>query len=104
MRIKQMEYLLGIDVGTVRTKAILYDHQLQAKQTFRQTYTLYRDATGMAEQEPTEVLAAVEKVINDAYAEVQRNHCDLLAVAFSSENQSLILLDENFQPLTRVLT
>lgn len=99
-----MEYLLGIDVGTVRTKAILYDHQLQAKQTFRQTYTLYRDATGMAEQEPTEVLAAVEKVINDAYAEVQRNHCDLLAVAFSSENQSLILLDENFQPLTRVLT
>lgn len=99
-----MEYLLGIDVGTVRTKAILYDAKLQAKQTFREEYSLYRDTNGMAEQAPEEVLAAVEKVINDAYQEVVKNNCDLLAIAFSSENQSLILLDENYQPLTRILT
>lgn len=99
-----MEYLLGIDVGTVRTKGILYDSKLQPKKSFRETYPLYRDAKGMAEQEPAEVLAAVEKVINQAYQEVQRNNCDLLAIAFSSENQSLLLLDENFQPISRILT
>ena len=55
-----MEYLLGIDVGTVRTKGILYDSKLQPKKGFRETYPLYRDAKGMAEQEPAEVLAAVE--------------------------------------------
>ena len=99
-----MEYLLGIDVGTVRTKAILYDTKLRAKQVFRETYSLYRDAAGMSEQEPAEMLAAVEKVINDAAAVVKRENCTLLAVAFSSENQSLILLDENYEPLTRIIT
>lgn len=99
-----MKYLIGVDVGTTSTKAVLYNDQAEVLTYTKQPYTLYRDATGMAEQDPTAIVTAVEKVIHDAAAKADLAHGQLLAVSFSTANQSVILLDKDFHPLSRALT
>lgn len=99
-----MNYLIGVDVGTTSTKAVLYDEQANVLAQTKEGYPLYRDASGMAEQNPDQLVKAVEKVIHDAAAKADLVHGKLLAVSFSSANQSVILLDENHQPLTRAMT
>lgn len=58
----------------------------------------------MAEQDPFALLDAVEEVIHDAAAQINFTHEKLLAVAFSSANQSVMMLDRHFKPLSRVIT
>lgn len=99
-----MNYLIGVDVGTTSTKAVLYDEKAHVIAQAKQGYPLYRDATGMAEQDPDQLVAAVEKVIHDAAHQADLKNGELLAVSFSSANQSVILLDENHRPLTRAMT
>lgn len=99
-----MNYYIGVDVGTTSTKAVLYDEHAKVLTTAKQGYPLYRDATGMAEQNPDQLVKAVEKVIHDAAQEADLNNGHLNAVSFSSANQSVILLDENHRPLTRAMT
>lgn len=99
-----MNYYIGVDVGTTSTKAVLYDDQAHVLTTSKQGYTLYRDPSGMAEQDPDQLVAAVEKVIHDAAAQADLKQGQLLAVSFSSANQSVILLDQDFHPQSRVMT
>lgn len=58
----------------------------------------------MAEQDPWDLLDAVEQVIHDAAAHIDWQQDKLLAVSFSSANQSVMMLDHRFQPLSRVIT
>lgn len=99
-----MKYLIGVDVGTTATKAVLYDEKIRIIKQFQQGYHLYRDAAGKAEQAPQDIVHAVEKVIHDAADLLNFDQDQLLAVSFSSANQSLIPLDSQFHPVTRVLT
>lgn len=99
-----MDYLIGVDVGTTSTKAVLYDIHAKVINYVKQPYTLYRDPNGMAEQDPDTIVKAVKKVIHDVVEKIDLSSDKLLAVSFSSANQSLILLDKNFKPLTRALT
>ena len=99
-----MNYLIGVDVGTTSTKAVLYNEHAQVIKQFSQGYELYRDSNGMAEQNPEAMVQAVEQVIHDAGQEIDFSSEKLLAVSFSSANQSLILLDDHFQPQSRVIT
>lgn len=99
-----MDYLIGVDVGTTATKAVLYDDQARVQASFKAGYSLYRDATGMAEQDPAAIVAAVKQVIGQAAAKIDFSAAKLLAVSFSSANQSVILLDQDHRPLTRALT
>lgn len=99
-----LDYFIGVDVGTTSTKAVLYDEHAQVLTQAKQGYPLYRDASGMAEQDPDQLVAAVEKVIHDAAQKADLTAGKLLAVSFSSANQSVILLDQNHQPLTRAMT
>ncbi len=93
-----------MDVGTTSTKAVLYDQNANVLTQAKQGYPLYRDAAGMAEQDPDQLVDAVEKVIHDAVQEADLTNGQLCAVSFSSANQSVILLDENHRPLTRAMT
>ncbi len=99
-----MNYFIGVDVGTTSTKAVLYDQNATVLDQFSKGYSLYRDASGMAEQNPTAIVEAVEKVIHDAAQKADLTNGKLLAVSFSSANQSVIMLDKNFNPLSRVIT
>ena len=99
-----MNYYIGVDVGTTSTKAVLYDDQAHVLTTSKQGYTLYRDPSGMAEQDPDQLVDAVEQVIHDAASQADLKQGKLLAVSFSSANQSVILLDQDFHPQTRAMT
>lgn len=46
-----MDYLIGIDLGTTATKAVLFDQSGIQIATSSQSYPLYRDAQGMAEED-----------------------------------------------------
>ena len=56
-----MNYLIGVDVGTSSTKAVLYDQNAQVITQANYGYELHRNAAGMAEQEPEEVINAAEQ-------------------------------------------
>lgn len=99
-----MNYFIGVDVGTTSTKAVLYDEHTNVIKRFSQSYPLFRHPNGMAEQDPTTIVNAVEKVIGDAAQQINFFKERLLAVAFSSANQSLILLDQAFRPQSRLIT
>ncbi|WP_295746440.1 gluconokinase [uncultured Limosilactobacillus sp.] len=99
-----MSYYLGVDVGTTTTRAVVYDQTARKIQEASQTYPLYRQADGMAEQEPRQLVNAVVDVINEVVAAADLTPNEIKAVGFSSSNQSVILLDDHYQPLTRVIT
>lgn len=99
-----MQYYIGVDIGTTSTKAVLYDEHGHLIDSFSQGYPLYRDPSGMAEQDPEMLIKAVWAVIKQGAATAQANQGHIRAVSFSSANQSLIVLDHNFQPLSRVIT
>ena len=96
-----MDYYVGVDVGTTATKAVLYDEAGKVVTSFKEGYPLYRDASGMAEQDPEEIVTAVETVIKQAG---EAANGQVLAVSFSSANQSVLLLDKDHRPLTRIIT
>ena len=99
-----MKYLIGVDVGTTATKAVLYDENATIIGHFIKNYPIYRDPQGMAEQDPEEIFQAVETVIRAATHRADLKTGQLLGVAFSTANQSLLLLDEHYHPLTRIIT
>lgn len=99
-----MNTLIGVDIGTTSTKAVLYNQQAEVLAMYKEPYQLYRDGNGMAEQDPDAIVAAVEKVISQATRQAHDQQQKVLAVSFSSANQSVILLDHNHQRLTRALT
>jgi Sugar (pentulose and hexulose) kinases len=58
-----MNYIIGMDIGTTSTKAVLYGEDGQVYTHANEGYPLYRDATGMAEEDQEEILAAVTKTL-----------------------------------------
>lgn len=99
-----MNYIIGMDIGTTSTKAVLYGEDGQVYTHANEGYPLYRDATGMAEEDQEEILTAVTKALKQVISYLDLKRDNLRGVSFSSANQSLIVLDKNHRPLTRVQT
>lgn len=97
-----MDYLIGVDLGTTSTKVVLFDTKGHVVSSANKGYKLYRDAPDMAEEDLDEIWEA----FTDAMAQVTRVAKDgkILGVSFSSAMHSLIAFDEDWQPLTRVIT
>ena len=100
-----MEYAIGIDLGTTSTKVVLFDEKSKVISIANHGYELYRDIPDMAEQNPDEILDAMIRGIFDVVNDAKISSSDsILAISFSSAMHSLIALDENWNPLTRVIT
>ena len=97
-----MDYLIGVDLGTTSTKAVLFDTAGHVVASANKGYPLYRDEPDMAEEDVNEIFTA----FLDAMTEVVRaaKGGKVLAVSFSSAMHSLIAFDSDWQPLTRVIT
>ncbi|WP_264739957.1 gluconokinase [Cytobacillus firmus] len=95
-------YMLGIDIGTTSTKAVLFSEQGEVIQHENIGYPLYTPDISTAEQNPEEIFSAVLQSI----ANIMKNHSDknLSFVSFSSAMHSVIAMDEDHQPLTPVIT
>lgn len=95
-------YMLGIDIGTTSTKAVLFSEQGQVIQQENIGYPLYTPDISTAEQNPEEIFQAVLQSITN----IMKHHSDkeLSFISFSSAMHSVIAIDEHDQPLTPVIT
>ncbi|WP_439425068.1 gluconokinase [Oenococcus alcoholitolerans] len=100
-----MDYLIGVDLGTTSTKSVLFDLKGKVISSSNKGYPLYRDRPDTAEEDPEEIFQA----LIDSLAEVVRKadlpkDSKIAGVSFSAAMHSLIALDKDWKPLTRVIT
>jgi gluconokinase len=95
-------YMLGIDIGTTSTKAVLFSEDGKVIQQENIGYPLYTPDITTAEQNPEEIFQAVLQTVST----IMKHHSQkrILFISFSSAMHSVIAIDENDQPLTPVIT
>lgn len=98
-----MDYIIGIDVGTTSTKALLYDTDGKIYAKANKGYTLYQDLPDMAEEDPDEIFNATLAAMQEVISKAEMNG-KVIAISWSAQQHSLIALDENHKPLMRTLT
>ncbi|MEC1179675.1 gluconokinase [Metasolibacillus meyeri] len=96
------EYMLGVDIGTTSTKAVLFTVQGAIIEQANIGYPLHTPDISTAQQDPQEIWQAVLRAVSTIMAK----HADkkLAFISFSSALHSVIAIDENDQPLTPVIT
>ncbi len=99
-----MKYMIGADIGTTSTKAVLYDLKGNVKAYANVGYPLYQTVPDMAEEDPDEIFNAVSEVLRQVMRKGNVQAGELQGVSFSAAMHSLILMDANDQPLTRAIT
>ncbi|MFB7139215.1 gluconokinase [Gottfriedia sp. NPDC056225] len=95
-------YMLGLDIGTTSTKAVLFSETGEVIQQENIGYPLYTPDISTAEQDPEEIFSAVVQGITRIVK--QQPQKEILFISFSSAMHSLIAMDENDQPLTACIT
>ncbi|MBS4223792.1 gluconokinase [Lederbergia citrea] len=95
-------YMLGIDIGTTSTKAVLFTEKGDVIQLENVGYPLYTPDMMAAEQDPEEIFQAVLQAVSN----ITKKHTDkeLSFISFSSAMHSVIAMDENDDPLTACIT
>lgn len=99
-----MEYMIGVDIGTTSTKSVLYDMKGKVIAYANSGYQLYQDVPDMAEEDPDDIFDAVIEVLGQVIRKAKVTPAEIKGVSFSSAMHSLILMDQDDQPLTRAIT
>ncbi|MEC2055293.1 gluconokinase [Peribacillus psychrosaccharolyticus] len=95
-------YMVGIDIGTTSTKAVLFSEKGEVIQQENIGYPLHTPDSSTAEQNPEEIFQAVLQ----ALSRIMKLHSDktLAFISFSSAMHSVIAMDEQDKPLTPCIT
>jgi gluconokinase len=94
--------MLGVDIGTTSTKAVLFTENGEVIQQENIGYPLYTPNISTAEQDPEEIFQAVLKAISNITK--QHPQKQISFVSFSSAMHSVIVMDGEDQPLTPCIT
>jgi gluconokinase len=99
--ITNKSYVIGVDIGTTGTKAVLFDTEGKVEGHHTVGYPLQTPAPGAAEQAPQQIFVAVLAAIRGAVVGATpmvngRINC----VGFSAAMHSLIAVDAEGKPLT----
>ncbi|MCZ8537898.1 gluconokinase [Paenisporosarcina quisquiliarum] len=97
-------YMLGVDIGTTSTKAVLFTQSGEIIHQENNGYPLHTPDISTAEQNPEELFQAVVKSISNVMKLSGISPEELLFISFSSAMHSVIAMDENDQPLTQCIT
>ncbi|MGR9050537.1 gluconokinase [Halobacillus faecis] len=95
-------FMLGIDIGTTSTKAVLFSEKGDVIQKESQGYPLHTPDISTAEQDPDEIFQAVVTVMTAIMDDHQDKNISF--VSFSSAMHSLIAVDKDGHPLTSCIT
>ena len=98
------QYVIGVDIGTTSTKAVLFQTDGTVMSSAYDYYPLIKEKPAFAEQELTDIYQAVVKTIKTVVTQTNTLAEEIAAVSFSSAMHSLILMDQDDQPLTRSIT
>lgn len=96
-----MEYILGIDIGTGSTKAVVLNMNYEPVDSFQEYYPSYSPIPGYSEQDPEVIWAAFTACIREIVA---RNGARPVAIGLSSAMHSIINVDQNGNPLAPMMT
>ena len=90
------QYLIGIDVGTTGTKAILFSKEGTCLKSAYQGYPLSTPQVGHVEQDPEDWWQAVGKTVR----EVSNGYGDkVCALSLSTQGGTMVCADEKGNPL-----
>lgn len=94
-----MDYLLGIDLGTGSVKTMLTDERRRSWQATSSHFSIDSPAPGWAEQDPGLWWREVCATVADVGMQAGLRRSDRVTVGFTGQMHSLVLLDEDLQPL-----
>jgi len=100
----QPEYMLGVDIGTTSTKAVLFTTQGQVVAQHAVEYPLLCTTPGMAEQDPLQIYEAVLSAIRDAVANSRVEAAQITLVSFSAAMHSVIAVGPDGELLSNSIT
>jgi sugar (pentulose or hexulose) kinase len=95
--------VIGLDIGTTSTKAILYDLAGQALATAQQVISLQTPHPGWAEQDPEELWQSVVKVLRSVVEQAGPT-VQVRAISLASQCGSLLPADQDDQPVYPIIT
>ncbi|AZN42899.1 gluconokinase [Paenibacillus albus] len=97
-----MSYMMGVDIGTTSTKAVLFEENGTVVTSAHVEYPLYTPTPEIAEQNPEEIFAAVLSTIKQVMQGIDAGQ--VLFVSFSSAMHSVIPVDGDGKPLMNCIT
>lgn len=97
---KVKDYVLAVDIGTTSVKALMIHQTGQVKAIHSIGYPLNVPQSDRAEQDPDQILQATVDAMKVVITKSGVPAADILCVSFSSAMHSVIVVDENHQPLT----
>lgn len=99
-----MKFIIGIDIGTTSTKAVLYglDGSVHGKSS--QGYELYKPKIDIAEQKVEDIYQAVIESLRKCIHESGVDSKQIKGISFSAAMHSLMIMDSAMRPLTNVIT
>ena len=96
--------VIGVDIGTTSTKAVVFDTAGQVIAHHAVEYPLLTPTPAAAEQDPEEIHRAVLTAIREAVRKAGAAPADVVGVAFSAAMHSVIAVGADHRPLTRSIT
>ncbi|GEB77401.1 gluconokinase [Sporolactobacillus inulinus] len=98
------DYMIGADIGTTSTKAVLYKTDGTIVAYSNMGYPLYTPDAFTAEQDPEEIFTAVLSAIREVVAKGGVSPQSIAFVSFSCAMHSLVPVDAEGKPLMRCMT
>lgn len=97
-------YIIAVDIGTTSAKSLAVNKDGRIAASHAVEYPLHTPAPDRAEQDPELIYNSVVSSIRETIRLAAVSARDILCVSFSAAMHSLILVDDNGQPLTRCMT
>ncbi|WP_183602182.1 gluconokinase [Paenibacillus phyllosphaerae] len=96
--------MIGVDIGTTSTKAVLFEENGKVVAKANEGYPLYTPTSSIAEQDPDLIFQAVIHTIKQVMAESGATAEQVMFVSFSSAMHSVIAVDAECKPITACIT
>lgn len=96
--------MIGVDIGTTSTKAVLFDTDGLLISAYSMEYPLYSPKPSIAEQDPDEIFRAAFGTIKHTLLKSGADSDNVLCVSFSSAMHSVIAVDAQGNPLSKCIT
>lgn len=97
-------YMIGVDIGTTSTKAVLFQENGTVIAQANEGYPLHKPSLSIAEQDPQQILGAVISTISRVVQQSGIPPEHVMFVSFSSAMHSVIGVDPSGIPLTQCIT
>lgn len=98
------DYFLGIDIGTSSVRAVLFDEEGTQTAMENIECSIFTSEEGMAELDPDIIFNYTISVIRNCLDKAGINKSNLAAMGMSCHMHSLMAVDKEGNPITRIIT